>query len=36
MDDEDEDGKKIIKPKITPAFKFSWHINRRGFFKNIK
>ena len=36
MDDEDEDGKKIVKPVITPAFKFNWHINKKGFLRNIK
>ena len=36
MDDEDEDGKKIVKGKIEPAFVFKWHINKRGFLKNIK
>jgi hypothetical protein len=36
MEDVDEDGKPIEKPKIMDAFTFDWHINKRGFLKNIK
>jgi len=36
MDEEDEEGKKIVKPTLMPAFTFDWHINKRGFLKNIK
>ena len=36
MEEENEEGEKIVKPKIEPPFKFKWHINKKGFLKNIK